>query len=316
MPSYQENYSVAVKLMRKIKSTIIASQDIVDLTKVPPALSTEQKTEWIRKNYGDETVLHLSMQRQFLDSARKIIWALSKKYSSPQTISYLATGMLGVGECSELNLTVQLTLLKLRRTDYCLVQIDNGVSLPNPAADGHYICFLGLTAEQSLNFQKNPDLKKLPESCVVIDLLYSHIGHANTLFTDLKNAYQCYGFHRISQVNRFSDEIVDGIDKIEEIARTVAQKTQMISPINKSMLSRNQSFLFFDLPTRIKNRAYDDFYPETGIVSGVPEVTFDEVIHHPKPCFAGESIALVYSDMSRLDLDGNNETPVRLRPRP
>ena len=292
MSNYLKNHSVSLKMMWDIKQKILSSQDIIDMTTVPNFVPKEAKLAFIRNTYGTAQLERQLSFTLFLNMVRKIFRELSENLPYANTVLYLATAMLGVGECGELNTTVFVNLVKQGRTDFCLLVLDNELPINNPYHEMHYICILGINRTRSLALDTMNDINQLPDECVAIDLLYSHVGHANTLMNDLRHRYQHYRLNHIHCVQVVEECVVKSILDIESKARKIMQESNIKSPFKKTNFLLHKPVLLFDLPSSLKqipismdtvqvskgevvNSSNDEeTWPQKGILSAMPNRFF------------------------------------------
>lgn len=277
MPNFLENFLIAAQILKKVKSQVISSRDILSTDSIPEGISAEERIRIATHLYGEDKAKQAIRFTEIINKIRSEVGMYAKQLPYGNTIMYLATVFLGVGECSEQSTLVMMELLKMKRFDLCLLCIKSKFSLDDPRVYTHYMCLFGLSDKQASSIHSLADLKNLPDMCIAIDPLFGHAGKANQLHLSLKSQFEHYGLTDIIYVNRFEENSVkiiggieanaqkiaqlvrsnsDNVDKLADITlfkEQVARARCNFSSVQQDSQTNNKSVFFYHLPSSLKN---------------------------------------------------------------
>ncbi|QRN03983.1 hypothetical protein GH742_08945 [Legionella sp. MW5194] len=182
--TFEENLKLATTVLDEIKKTVTTSNDIIPAVDLP-VMDTQLLPEYINR-FGIDRVQEMlsytdyaaQLRGDFKDSTLKKL--KQDKQISPQTTTYVAITMMGVGECADTSNLAVVLLAKMG----CQAPIHALVLNGKKPTGEDFLHMMVVIGNGHINpSELIPTFKKLSDDCVFIDPLLGVVGQANKIDT-------------------------------------------------------------------------------------------------------------------------------------
>lgn len=230
--AFEYNLKLAKLVLDEIKNTVTTSNDIIPAVELP-VMDTKFLPEYVGR-FGIDRVQEMLDYTQYAAELRGDIKneTLKKlkqdKHISPQTTTYVAVTMMGVGECADTSNLAVVLLAKMGYQAPIHAVVLNG---KKPTGEDYMHMMVVIGDCQITPSELVPSFKKLSDDCVFIDPLLGIAGQANKIdtFKDQMAYLTVFSLKSIGQTYT-SKNFKEQAEQIYKTAKAISEEWRKTIP--------------------------------------------------------------------------------------